>query len=69
MDRGGVLCATAIAAFIGTLCMAFFANFPLLLAPGMGVIAWTLLNCGIKGRVNWLLWCISLLFIAKYIYL
>ncbi|MBE6365365.1 MAG: NCS2 family permease [Lentisphaerae bacterium] len=36
---------------------------------GMGVIAWTLLNCGIKGRVNWLLWCISLLFIAKYIYL
>lgn len=39
MDRGGVLCATAIAAFTGTLCMAFFANYPLLLAPGMGLNA------------------------------
>ena len=39
MDRGGVLCATAIAAFIGTACMAFLANYPLLLAPGMGINA------------------------------
>ena len=39
MDRGGVLCATALAAFVGTLCMAIFANYPLLLAPGMGLNA------------------------------
>ena len=39
MDRGGVLCATALAAFIGTMCMAIFANYPLLLAPGMGLNA------------------------------
>jgi AGZA family xanthine/uracil permease-like MFS transporter len=39
MDRGGILFATAVAAFIGTLCMAIFANYPLLLAPGMGLNA------------------------------
>ena len=36
---------------------------------GLGIISWTLLNCGIKGRVNWLLWLISFIFIAKYLYL
>lgn len=39
MDRGGVLCATAIAAFIGTACVAFLSNYPLVLAPGMGLNA------------------------------
>lgn len=39
MDRGGVLCATALAAFLGTAFMAFCANYPLLLAPGMGLNA------------------------------
>lgn len=36
---------------------------------GIGVIAWCVLNCGIKGRVNWLLWAISLMFAAKYVFL
>lgn len=39
MDRGGVFTATAIASLIGTLCMAFFANYPFALAPGMGLNA------------------------------
>lgn len=39
MDRGGVLCATVIAAFIGTMSMAFLANYPLIVAPGMGLNA------------------------------
>ncbi|MBQ9775886.1 MAG: hypothetical protein IJW17_07600 [Lentisphaeria bacterium] len=34
-----------------------------------GVISWTILNCRKKGRVNWLLWLISFIFIAKYLYL
>lgn len=34
---------------------------------GLGVIAYTVLNCGIKGRVNWMLWVVSLLFVAKYV--
>ena len=28
MDKGAVLTATALASLIGTLCMAFFANYP-----------------------------------------
>ena len=36
MDHGAVFTATALAAFIGTLCMALFANYPFALAPGMG---------------------------------
>ena len=36
---------------------------------GIGVISWCLLNCTIKGRVNWLLWFISLLFIFRYAFL
>lgn len=36
---------------------------------GLGIIFYTLLNCRNKGRVNWLLWLISLLFIMKYIFL
>ena len=39
MDRGGVFFATALAAFVGTLCMAFWANYPLVLAPAMGLNA------------------------------
>ena len=34
---------------------------------GLGVISYTLLNCRRKGKVHWILWCISLLFIAKYL--
>ena len=34
---------------------------------GIGVIAYTVLNCGIKKRVNWLLIVISLLFVLKYL--
>lgn len=32
MDHGAVFTATALAAFIGTLCMAIFANYPFALA-------------------------------------
>lgn len=37
MDKGAVLTATAIASCLGCLCMAFFANYPFALAPGMGL--------------------------------
>lgn len=39
MDRGAVFFATALASFIGTLIMALYANFPLALAPAMGLNA------------------------------
>jgi AGZA family xanthine/uracil permease-like MFS transporter len=40
MDSGAVFTATALAAFVGTLLMAIFANYPFALAPGMGLNAY-----------------------------
>lgn len=40
MDQGAVFTATALAALIGTLLMALFANYPFALAPGMGLNAY-----------------------------
>ena len=39
MPRGGVFVATCLAAIVGTLLMAFMANYPFVLAPGMGLNA------------------------------
>ena len=39
MDWGGVFTATAVSAIIATLIMAFYANYPFALAPGMGLNA------------------------------
>ena len=40
MDQGAVFTATAVSAFLGTLLMALFANYPFALAPGMGLNAY-----------------------------
>ena len=40
MNSGAVFTATAISAVIGTLLMALFANYPFVLAPGMGLNAY-----------------------------
>ena len=39
MDQGALFTATVLASFIGTICMALFANYPFALAPGMGLNA------------------------------
>lgn len=39
MDKDAVFAATAIAAFIGSCVMGFLANYPIALAPGMGLNA------------------------------
>ena len=39
MDKGAVFAATAIAAFIGSCAMGLLANYPIALAPGMGLNA------------------------------
>lgn len=40
MDRSAVFTATAISGFLATLVMAFMANYPFVLAPGMGLNAY-----------------------------
>ncbi|HRX42422.1 MAG TPA: NCS2 family permease [Clostridia bacterium] len=51
MDQGALFTATAIAAVIGTLCMAFFANYPVALASGMGLNAF--FASVVAGGVSW----------------
>ncbi|MBN2558248.1 MAG: NCS2 family permease [Clostridia bacterium] len=51
MDSGALFTATAIAAIIGTLCMAFFANYPVALASGMGLNAF--FASIVAGGVSW----------------
>lgn len=43
MDSGAVFVATALAAAIGTLIMAFLAKYPIALAPGVGLNAFLLI--------------------------
>lgn len=53
MNAQAVLMATALAACVGTLCMAFFANYPFALAPGMGLNAYFAFTvCGKMG-ISW----------------
>ena len=50
MDAEAVLIATCLASFVGTLCMALFANYPFALAPGMGLNAYFAFTvCGSMG--------------------
>ena len=50
MDAQAVLIATAIASFIGTICMALLANHPFALAPGLGLNAYFAYTvCGSMG--------------------
>lgn len=46
MDASAVFTATALSAGIATLCMAFFANYPVALASGMGLNAYFVTVCG-----------------------
>ena len=50
MDAGAVMLATCIASAIGTFLMAFLANYPFALAPGMGLNAFFAFTiCGSMG--------------------
>ena len=50
MPKDAILIATALSAFIGTMCMALMANYPFALAPGLGLNAYFAFTvCGIMG--------------------
>ena len=55
MDSGAIFTSRALAAMIGTFLMAFFANYPFALAPGMGLNAYfaytVVLGMGYKWEV------------------
>jgi len=50
MDSQAIVIATALAAFVGTMCMALLANYPFALAPGLGLNAYFAYTvCGSMG--------------------
>lgn len=53
MDKQAVLLATALSAAIGTFLMAFLANYPFALAPGMGLNAYFSYSVCIGMGVDW----------------
>ena len=53
MDSGAVFTDTALAAFIGTLLMAIFANYPFALAPGMGLNAYFAYTVVLEMGYSW----------------
>ena len=53
IPRGGVFMATAIAAVVGTLLMAFMSNYPFVLAPGMGLNAFLTFGVVLGMGYSW----------------
>ena len=53
MDANAVLIATSLAAFVGTMLMAFLANYPFALAPGMGLNAYFAYTVVLSMGYSW----------------
>ena len=53
MDSGAIFTSTALAAMIGTFLMAFFANYPFALAPGMGLNAYFAYTVVLQMGYSW----------------
>ncbi|MBQ3806352.1 MAG: NCS2 family permease [Kiritimatiellae bacterium] len=53
IPRGGVFVATAVAAVVGTLLMAFMSNYPFVLAPGMGLNAFLTFGVVLGMGYSW----------------
>ncbi|HEY6254778.1 MAG TPA: NCS2 family permease, partial [Xanthobacteraceae bacterium] len=53
MDKGAVFAATCIAAAVSTLVMALYANYPIALAPGMGLNAFFAFTVVLTMKYTW----------------
>src|SRR6266849_6734971 len=53
MDKGAVFAATCIAAAVSTLVMALYANYPIALAPGMGLNAFFAFTVVLGYKYTW----------------
>lgn len=53
MDHGAVFVATCIAAAVSTLVMALYANYPIALAPGMGLNAFFAFTVVLTYKYTW----------------
>ncbi len=53
MDKGAVFVATCIASAVSTLVMALYANYPIALAPGMGLNAFFAFTVVLTYKYSW----------------
>src|SRR5262245_58958358 len=53
MDKGAVFVATCVAAAVSTLVMALYANYPIALAPGMGLNAFFAFTVVVSYKYTW----------------
>ncbi|WP_062352921.1 NCS2 family permease [Bacillus kwashiorkori] len=53
MDRGAVFTATALTAIIGTLLIGIFANYPIVIAPSMGLNSFFTFSVCISMGIPW----------------
>src|SRR5690349_13340291 len=53
MDPGAVFVATCVAAAVSTLVMALYANYPIALAPGMGINAFFAFTVVLTYKYSW----------------
>src|SRR5690606_9305745 len=53
MDQGAVFVATCLAAAIGTAIMGLYANYPIALAPGMGLNAFFAFTLVLTWKYTW----------------
>src|SRR4051812_12606327 len=53
MDKGAVFVATCIAAAVSTFVMALYANYPIALAPGMGLNAFFAFTAVLTYKYSW----------------
>src|SRR5919197_190052 len=53
MDEGAVFVATCLAAAVSTLIMALYANYPIALAPGMGLNAFFAFTLVLTYKYTW----------------
>jgi AGZA family xanthine/uracil permease-like MFS transporter len=53
MDKGAVFVATCIAAAVSTMVMALYANYPVALAPGMGLNAFFAFTVVLAYKYSW----------------
>ena len=53
MDQGAVFVATCVAAAVSTLVMALYANYPIALAPGMGINAFFAFTVVLTYKYTW----------------
>src|SRR5215211_2381852 len=53
MDKGAVFVATCIASAVSTLVMGLYANYPIALAPGMGLNAFFAFTVVLSYKYTW----------------